>query len=377
MRILAIDTSTAAASAALIEDGTLCCEYILNDGKKHSEKLITLIDMVIKSCGLEVSDIDVFACSTGPGSFTGLRVGASAIKGMAQALDKVVIGVPTLDSLAFNLWGYKGYVCPILDAQRNMVYASLYAFEADDMAKIKDFYAIEVSELMKELSSFDKNIVFLGDGISIFRKEIKESLGKARFAPAGFIYPRASSVASLAVFKYGKGEISKYSDLKIHYIRKSQAEVEYEKRHSVSIEVMKIEDIDAVVEIEKSSFETPWSRESFISEIEKNDLAQYLVAKIGGKVVGYAGMWFILDETHITNIAVHPDYQDRGIGNKLIKAIIESTKENDLRSITLEVRNTNKKAIYLYEKNGFEASGIRKGYYSDTNDDAIIMWKEI
>ncbi len=208
MKILSIDTSTAAASAALVQDGNLCCEYILNDGKKHSEKLITLIDTVIKSCGMEASDIDVFACSTGPGSFTGLRVGASAIKGMAQALDKVVIGVPTLDGLASNLWGYKGYVCPVLDAQRNMVYASLYDFETDDMVKIKDFHAIGITELMGELNSFDKDIVFLGDGISIFKKEIKESLGRAKFAPPGFVYPRASSVAFLAAYKYGKGEIS-------------------------------------------------------------------------------------------------------------------------------------------------------------------------
>ena len=113
MRILAIDTSTAAASAALIENGNLCCEYILNDGKKHSEKLINLIDMVIKSCGLEVNDIDAFACSTGPGSFTGLRVGASAIKGIAQALNKPIIGIPTLDGLAYNLWGYRGFICPV------------------------------------------------------------------------------------------------------------------------------------------------------------------------------------------------------------------------------------------------------------------------
>ena len=377
MKILAIDTSTAAASAALVEDGNLCCEYILNDGKKHSEKLITLIDMVIKSCGMEVSDIDVFACSTGPGSFTGLRVGASAIKGMAQALNKVVIGVPTLDGLAYNLWGYKGFVCPVLDAQRNMVYASLYGFETDDMVKIKDFHAIGITELMGELNSFNEDIIFLGDAISIFKKEIKKFLGKAKFASTGFVYPRASSVASLAAFKYGKGEISKYDDLKIHYIRKSQAEVEYEKKNRIFVEVMKSRDIDTVTEIEKLSFDTPWSRESFISEIEKNDFAQYLVAKIGDKVVGYAGMWFILDETHITNIAVHPDYRDIGIGDKLIKAVIESTKENGLRSITLEVRNTNKKAIYLYEKNGFETAGIRKGYYSDNNDDALIMWKEI
>ena len=376
MKILAIDTSTSAASAALVKDGNLCCEYILNDGKKHSEKLINLIDMVIKSYGLSLGDIDIFACSTGPGSFTGLRVGASAIKGMAQALNKPIVGVPTLDGLAFNLWGYEGYICPILDAQRNMVYSSLYTFKNGYLKKLEDYYAIEISDLIRRHST-DKDLVFLGDGLSLFKDKLKESLDRVFFAPSGFNYPRASSVASLAAISYKKGEIWNYNDLRIHYIRRSQAEVEYDKKHNTVIETMKSEDIEEVLEIEKLSFKTPWSRESFIAEMEKNDLAQYIVVKLDGKVIGYAGMWFILDEAHITNIAIHPNYRDRGIGDKLIKKIIEIVKENDLESITLEVRDSNHQAIYLYEKNGFTKEGLRRGYYSDTNDDALIMWKKL
>lgn len=377
MKILAIDTSTSAASAALIDKENLCCEYILNDGKKHSEKLINLIDMVVTSCGFSVNDIDIFAFSTGPGSFTGLRVGASAIKGIAQALNKPIIGVPTLDGLAYNLWGYEGYICPILDAQRNMVYSSLYTFRHGELEKLKDYYAIEINDLINELNSIDKDLIFLGDGVPIFKDEIEKSLKRVLFAPTGSNYPRASSVASLALIKHQKGEGSNYNDLRIHYIRKSQAEVEYEKKQNILIDTMKSEDIDEVLEIEKLSFKTPWSRESFISEIEKNDLAQYIVVKVGNKVIGYAGMWFILDEAHITNIAIHPEYRDRGIGDKLIKMIIEMVRENGLKSITLEVRDSNQQAIYLYEKNGFTIEGVRKGYYFDTNDDALIMWKEI
>ena len=377
MKVLAIDTSTVAASAALILDGDLCCEYFLNDGKKHSEKIIDIIDIVIKSCGLKAKDIDVFSCSTGPGSFTGLRVGASAIKGIAQALGKPIAGIPTLEGLAYNLWGFKGLICPILDAQREMVYSTLFRFEGDTLLKIKDFSAIGIDDLIYRLNSYDDDIAFLGDGVFLYESRIKNSLERAFFADAGNMLPRASSVASLAITKYNEGHLIKYNDLRLDYIRKSQAEVEYEKNYAVTIVNMEAEEIGEVLEIEKLSFNNPWSYESFDFEINKNNLSRYIVAKIDGKITGYAGIWFILDEVHITNIAVHPDYRNRGIGDKLIKKIISIAGESSLKGITLEVRNSNSQAIYLYEKNGFKSEGLRKKYYADTGEDAIIMWRKM
>lgn len=377
MKVLAIDTSTYAASAALISEGSLCCEYILNDGKKHSEKIIDLIDMVIKSCSFEAKDIDLFACSTGPGSFTGLRVGASAIKGIAQAINKPVVGVPTLDALAYNIWGYNGFICPILDAQRGMVYSSLYKSCDYDIIKTNDFSAIAIENLIKELSSIKENIIFLGDGISIFKNDIMGNMENAYFAQANSIYPRASSVASLAVKMHEDGGTFKYNELELSYIRKSQAEVEYEKKNEIKISFMKEKDIKEMAEIEKLCFTTPWSYESFLSELKDNHLAKYVVAKAENKVVGYAGMWFVLDEAHITNIAVHPGFSGRGIGDRLVKEIMNTARENMIKRITLEVRSTNNQAIRLYKRNGFIAEGIRKGYYTDTKEDALIMWKEL
>ena len=377
MKVLAIDTSTVAASAALIQDGSLCCEYFLNDGKKHSEKIISIIDYVIKSCGLEAKDIDVFSCSIGPGSFTGLRVGASAIKGIAQALGKPITGIPTLEVLAYNLRGFKGLICPIIDAQREMVYSTLFRFEGDTLLKIKDFSAIVIDDLICRLGPYDDDIAFLGDGVFLYQNKIKNSLKNARFADVGNILPRASSVASLAIIKYKEGHLLWYNDLRLDYIRKSQAEVEYEKNHIVTIVNMKAEEIDEVVEIEGLSFNNPWSYESFDFEINKNNLSRYIVAKTDGRIAGYAGTWLVFDEMHVTNIAVHPDYRNRGIGNKLVEEIINIARESGLKRITLEVRNSNNQAIYLYEKNGFKAEGFRKKYYADTGEDAIIMWKEL
>ncbi|HQJ36406.1 MAG TPA: ribosomal protein S18-alanine N-acetyltransferase [Clostridia bacterium] len=139
---------------------------------------------------------------------------------------------------------------------------------------------------------------------------------------------------------------------------------------------MSLDDIDQVVEIENLSFTSPWSRESFESEL-KNNLARYIVARVNGKVAAYGGMWIILDEAHITNIAVHPEFRERKIGEKLVKEMLRTAKENKAEHITLEVRASNDAARKLYEKLGFKDSGTRKGYYADTGEDAVIMWNEL
>lgn len=136
-------------------------------------------------------------------------------------------------------------------------------------------------------------------------------------------------------------------------------------------------DIDEVLEIEKTSFTTPWSKEAFTLEINKNMLAKYVVAEIQGKVVGYGGIWLIIDEGHVTNIAVHEKYRGLGVGNKIMEGLIDICGDRNIVAMTLEVRKTNEIAKSLYNKYGFKEYGIRPGYYSDNNEDAIIMWKRI
>ncbi|KPU43625.1 mycothiol acetyltransferase [Oxobacter pfennigii] len=138
---------------------------------------------------------------------------------------------------------------------------------------------------------------------------------------------------------------------------------------------MDIDDIPEIMVIENLSFAVPWSAESFITEVQNNRAARYVVAKDTDKVIGYGGMWIILDESHITNIAVHPDYRGKGIGNLILKAMIEMAKQENIIAMTLEVRRTNYIAQRLYEKYGFVSVGIRPKYYEDNNEDAIIMWK--
>lgn len=131
--------------------------------------------------------------------------------------------------------------------------------------------------------------------------------------------------------------------------------------------------VDAILLISTLSFKTPWKKSSIENELE-NKFARYVVAIYEGIVIGYAGVWLILDEGHITNIAVHPEYRGIGVGDMLVDALTELCILEGIGSMTLEVRKSNMAAQNLYIKHGFAAEGIRKNYYSDTNEDGIIMW---
>lgn len=139
---------------------------------------------------------------------------------------------------------------------------------------------------------------------------------------------------------------------------------------------MELRDVEGVLNVERNSFSTPWSRDSFISELMYNGNAFYLVAKLQDKVIGYVGTWIILDEAHITNVAVHSEYRRQHVGEKLLVTLIEEMKERHVTKMTLEVRVSNGGAQKLYEKLGFVSAGIRPGYYQSNAEDAVIMWKD-
>src|SRR6056297_1062972 len=143
----------------------------------------------------------------------------------------------------------------------------------------------------------------------------------------------------------------------------------------LNIRKMTIEDLDRVMEIEEETFSVPWSRDSYESEISTNMLSAYFVVEAAGRIIGYCGMWFILDEAHITNIAVQKSFRGKGIGAMLVGCLLEEALKKGIGKLTLEVRDSNIAARKLYEKMGFSEEGIRPGYYPDNHEDAIIMWK--
>jgi [ribosomal protein S18]-alanine N-acetyltransferase len=141
-----------------------------------------------------------------------------------------------------------------------------------------------------------------------------------------------------------------------------------------TIRKMQREDIDEVYEIELLSFSTPWSKESLYYELDQNLFAKYLVVEYAGTVVGYCGLWVIIDDAQITNIAVHPEFRGRKIGESLLTFSLQISKEMGAKRLSLEVRVSNHIAQSLYKKLGFEAGGIRKSYYTDNQEDALVMW---
>lgn len=140
---------------------------------------------------------------------------------------------------------------------------------------------------------------------------------------------------------------------------------------------MKEEDLDRIMEVEKCSFTTPWSRNSFLLEITKNQLARYFVAEVDGLVAGYGGIWLILDEGHITNIAVDEEYRRLGVGKKLLEELIILCEKYEMAGMTLEVRESNEPAKELYKSYDFVENGRRPNYYQDVGEDAILMWKKL
>lgn len=225
MLAFAIESSSQVAGAAIVDENKVISECTLNRGLTHSEVLMTLVDNVFKMGNVDISDIDIFAVSKGPGSFTGLRIGIATTKGLAQAMDKPVVGVPTLDGLAYNIQYTPHTICPILNARRDQVYTSIYEYEGDKLNRVEDYMAIPLDELMERFLSGNKKTIFVGDGVGVYRDKIKDKMGdKALFAPAPFREQRPSSIASIAIDLADRGLTEDFRYIKPFYLRKSQAE---------------------------------------------------------------------------------------------------------------------------------------------------------
>lgn len=143
---------------------------------------------------------------------------------------------------------------------------------------------------------------------------------------------------------------------------------------TVRIRFMKVEDLEQVQEVEASCFQKPWTREAFLNEVTKNQFAYYLVAEHEDRIVAYCGVWIVMDDAHITNIAVHPDMRRQGIAADLLRGVMDMAKTLGAEKMSLEVRVSNDSAKELYRKYGFQDGGIRKQYYTDNQEDALVMW---
>lgn len=227
MKILALDSSGLVASVAVVEDETLLAEYTVNYKKTHSQTLLPMLDEVTNMIDMDLSSIDAIAVAGGPGSFTGLRIGSATAKGLGLALDKPLVHIPTVDAMAYNLFGCESYICPMMDARRNQVYTGIYRFEGDRFLVVKEQSPMAVEELAETVNALEGKVIFLGDGVPVYKKVVEDLIKIPYcFAPAHLNRQRASSVAALAVQYVKAGKTETAADHVPDYLRLSQAERE-------------------------------------------------------------------------------------------------------------------------------------------------------
>ena len=227
MRILALDSSGLVATVAIVEEEQTIAEYTVNYKKTHSQTLLPMLDEIVKMTEMDLDTVDAIAISGGPGSFTGLRIGSATAKGLGLALKKPLIHVPTLEGLAYNLWGVDALVCPIMDARRNQVYTGIYRLSGEKLQVVKDQMAMDVAELAEQLNVLGEKVTFLGDGVPVYRELLEERLSVPyAFAPAHMNRQRAASVGALGLCYLREGKTETAAEHQPDYLRVSQAERE-------------------------------------------------------------------------------------------------------------------------------------------------------
>lgn len=231
MKILGIDSSGLVASVAVTSDDTVVAEFTVNNKQTHSQTLLPMIEQAVKFADIELKEIDAIAVAAGPGSFTGLRIGAATVKGLGLVLQKPVVPVPTLEGMAYQLAESDGIICPVMDARRNQVYTGIFRMKDGELEVCKEQCAMDIRELLKELGHYSEKVHFLGDGVPVYQNVIREEFsGNFSFAPAHLSRQRAAAVAVLGERYYQAGKVETAAEHKPVYLRKSQAERERAER---------------------------------------------------------------------------------------------------------------------------------------------------
>lgn len=372
--ILGIETSAKTCSAAVTNGLKTAAEYTINSGPNHQPHLMPMIKQMLCDINLELNEICAIAVSTGPGSFTGLRIGIASAKGLALSLKKPIIGIPALDGMAFNVPAPDSIICPVIDVRKGEICSAIYrnkTMESGEctMEKLTGYMVMPLEELLKKIN---EKTIFTGEILPL-RDRIKAKLGsKAVFTPPPFNIPRASNIAFLGYIRKSTGWQTDISKIQALYVRCQDAVTNREQKEPLSITLaeMQEKDIPQVMAIEKVSFTDPWNEDMFRN---RNSESYFITARHGEKVLGYACGFFLQDEFHLGNIAVHKDFRALGIGRKLLGGIICFSRSKNSKYVTLEVRERNVFARNFYQRAGFKTTGIQKKYYKDTNEDAIKM----
>ncbi|MDM8211201.1 tRNA (adenosine(37)-N6)-threonylcarbamoyltransferase complex dimerization subunit type 1 TsaB [Mediterraneibacter glycyrrhizinilyticus] len=391
MRVLAIDSSGLTATVAIVEDDQTIAEYTTNYKKTHSQTLLPMIDEMVRMVDADLKEIDAIAVAGGPGSFTGLRIGSATAKGLGLALDKPLIHVPTVDAMAYSMYGCEDIICPIMDARRKQVYTGLYSFshkkngdgglyDEPVFQVLRMQMAVPVEELIRHLNVYRRRVVFLGDGVPVYKEMLAEGLKVPySFAPSFMNRQRAAAVGALGIRYYEAGRYEAAAEFKPEYLRKSQAErerAEREKNAVPKVRRMTMEDGAAVAEMEHQLFPDAWSEKSILETLEQTNTI-CLIAEKAGRTAGYLLAYTAADEAEIARIAVVNELQRQGAARALLAELESVCGSEGIKKILLDVRSGNGAARALYTSTGFKEDGIRQRFYENPVEDAILMSREL
>ncbi|ONI38490.1 tRNA (adenosine(37)-N6)-threonylcarbamoyltransferase complex dimerization subunit type 1 TsaB [Candidatus Epulonipiscium fishelsonii] len=231
--IIAIDASGLAGSVSAIKEGNLLGEYYICNELTHAQTIMPMLEDLKRILNLNLGEVKAIAVTSGPGSFTGLRIGVTTAKALALSLEVPIIGVPTLDVLANGVPFTDYLICPIMDARRNQVYTALYKWNETELEQLVEYQAIDIDIIIGIIEQFDMNVIFVGDGVDVYKSHIKNILkDSAKFMPSFLKMQHSSVLAYLANKLYKEGQVEDADSFTPLYIRKSQAERELEEREN-------------------------------------------------------------------------------------------------------------------------------------------------
>lgn len=356
MKVLAIDTSSDRLLIGLADGDRIRAEYNGVVDRNHSERIVIAIDSVLREGDISPTDLDALAVLTGPGSFTGLRVGVATALGLAQAWRKRILAVSNVE-LARQVWG------AVPEAPVLAIHCRGNEYYVADFER--DLRLVSAAEAAREFG--DK--VFVG-------------AGAARLADAAAHLKRPLRVETPATWSGGTMALAIARsaaqwpeldpvNLDVNYILKSQPEMRRDRSQPKIVDLTAT-DMTDVMAIEQEAFSDPWDHENFAADIA-NEHVITLAARLQGRCVGYLSCIALEDYGYIANVAVHRDYRSRGIGQAILNELEERLRQRSIDSMVLDVRVSNQPAIKFYEKYGFQVLTRRKGFYSKPPEDSFTM----
>ena len=377
MEVLSIDTSSKIAPIAIIEDGRVLDEMHVLSEEEHSQTLMPMIEKMFNDNNMDLDEIDLIGCSRGPGSFTGIRIGIATAKAFSDAKNIPLIGIDSLEALAYSAVIEKeNNDCEILamiNAKNDNVYAATYLVNNGKLNMVKNAEIMNLTETVNYID-FKKQVFIVGceDEDSI-RKLIQAEASSERaisgddcsFEFVKDTIPTAASIGIAAYEKYKNGVVDEI--IVPLYLRKPQAERNlFQVDEKTIVTEMAITDKEFIID-NYDKFSSSWDIKAFKSDA---DDSKYFVSKIDTEVFGYISYRVVLDEVEIMNVVTREDARNMGIASSLLSYLIRNV---DASKFNLEVNENNKVAIKIYKKFGFMEVGERKNYYNNGKENAILM----